>query len=43
VGRMISFLYGVMFGFIIGYPMGLWAIDYTRRHDERQEHSRTDK
>lgn len=34
---MIQFLFGVMFGFIIGYPLGLWAIDYTRRFNERQK------
>jgi hypothetical protein len=34
---MTQFLFGVMFGFIVGYPLGLWAIDYTRRHNERQE------
>jgi hypothetical protein len=40
---MIQFLFGLMLGFIIGYPMGLWAIDYTRRFNERQEHARTDQ
>lgn len=40
---MIQFLFGVMLGFIVGYPLGLWAIDYTRRQNERQEHSRTDQ
>ncbi len=32
---MTSFLFGTLFGFIVGYPLGLWAIDYTRRNDER--------
>ena len=32
---MTSFLFGLLIGFIVGYPLGLWAIDYTRRHDER--------
>jgi hypothetical protein len=32
---MVSFLFGVMTGFVIGYPLGLWAIDYTRRHNGR--------
>jgi Na+/glutamate symporter len=40
---MIQFLFGLMIGFIVGYPLGLWAIDYTRRHNERQEHSRTNQ
>jgi hypothetical protein len=34
---MIQFLFGVLLGFVIGYPMGLWAIDYTRRFHERQK------
>lgn len=34
---MIQFLSGVLLGFIIGYPLGLWAMDYTRRFYERQE------
>ena len=40
---MIQFLYGVMLGFILGYPLGLWAINYTRRNNERQEHSRANQ
>ena len=40
---MTQFLFGLMLGFIIGYPMGLWAVDYTRRFNERQKHSRTNK
>jgi hypothetical protein len=40
---MINFVLGLALGFLIGYPMGLWAIDYTRRFNERQEHSRTDQ
>ena len=40
---MINFLWGVLLGFIVGYPLGLWAIDYTRRFDERQKHARTNK
>jgi biotin transporter BioY len=34
---MIQFLFGVMLGFVVGYPLGLWAIGYTRRQNERQE------
>lgn len=40
---MIQFLSGVLLGFIIGYPLGLWAIGYTRRFNEREEHARTNK
>jgi hypothetical protein len=40
---MIQFIIGVAVGFLVGYPLGLWAIDYTRRFNERQEHSRTDQ
>jgi hypothetical protein len=40
---MINFVLGLALGFLVGYPMGLWAIDYTRRFNERQEHSRTDQ
>ena len=40
---MINFLWGVLLGFIVGYPLGLWAIDYTRRFNERQKHARTNK
>jgi hypothetical protein len=40
---MIQFFAGLALGFLVGYPMGLWAIDYTRRFNERQEHSRTDQ
>jgi hypothetical protein len=32
---MLEFLSGVLLGFIVGYPLGLWAIDYTRKHNER--------
>jgi ABC-type dipeptide/oligopeptide/nickel transport system permease component len=36
---MTTFLMGVMFGFIVGYPLGLWATWYTekevRKHVER--------
>ena len=37
---MIQFLVGISLGFLIGYPLGLWAMDYTRRFREREEHSR---
>ena len=40
---MINFVLGLALGFLVGYPMGLWAIDYTRRFNERQEHSRADQ
>ena len=40
---VIEFLFGVMIGFVTGYPLGLWAMDYTRRYNERQKYSRTDK
>lgn len=28
---MVTFLFGVMLGFIIGYPLGLWATWYTEK------------
>ena len=34
---MLTFLCGLALGFLIGYPLGLWAIDYTRRFNERQK------
>lgn len=34
---MLTFISGVALGFIIGYPLGLWAIDYTRKFNERQK------
>ena len=40
---MINFLWGVLLGFIVGYPLGLWAVDYTRRFNERQKHARINK
>lgn len=32
---MIEFLFGSLFGLSVGYPLGLWAIDYTRRNNDR--------
>jgi hypothetical protein len=40
---MIQFMCGLLVGFLIGYPLGLWAIDYTRRFNEREKHSRANK
>ena len=40
---MLQFLLGLSIGFLIGYPLGLWAIGYTRRFNEREKHSRTDQ
>lgn len=34
---MINFLLGILLGFTIGYPIGLWAVEYTRKFNERQE------
>lgn len=31
---MIGFLSGVLVGLSIGYPLGLWAIKYTKEHNE---------
>jgi len=40
---MLSFIAGLALGFLVGYPLGLWAIDYTRKFNEREKHSRTNK
>lgn len=38
---MINFFYGILVGFVIGYPLGLWAIGYTNKYNARK--SETEK
>lgn len=28
---MVGFLYGILVGFVIAYPLGLWAESYTAK------------
>ena len=34
---MLHFLFGVLFGFIIAYPLGLWAGYYTDKMKEKND------
>ena len=40
---MLQFLLGLIVGFLIAYPLGLWADSYTRRFNEREKHSRVNQ
>lgn len=39
---MINFLYGTLVGFIIGYPLGLWAIEYTNKYNARKSEAESE-
>lgn len=31
---MIGFLFGILIGFTVGYPLGLWAVEYSEREKD---------
>jgi hypothetical protein len=32
---MLSFVWGVLMGFSLGYPLGLWAMGYTLKEKDK--------